>query len=179
MSNDASTQAEAINNAGDIVGVYNVGAATHGFLLSGGVYTTLDNPLATGGTFAYGINDAGQIAGTYINASGTHGFLYSMGNWTTLDAPGSSFTTLSDINNHGDITGVYLDAGGDARGAVYSNGTWTTVDAPAGGINDAGQIVGMYGNGHGFIGTPDNVAPAITSNGGGATAALSFAATTS
>ena len=42
-------------------------------------YTTLDDPLATGSTFAYGINSAGQVVGEYHNASGDHGFLYSGG----------------------------------------------------------------------------------------------------
>ncbi len=48
----------------------------HGFLLSGGSYTTLDDPLGTGDTFAFGINNADQIVGYYVNATGSHGFLY-------------------------------------------------------------------------------------------------------
>jgi len=42
-------------------------------------YTTLNDPLATGGTVASGINDSGQIAGYYYDNSGTHGFLDSGG----------------------------------------------------------------------------------------------------
>ena len=45
----------------------------HGFLLSGGVYTTLDDPfVGTIGTVARGINDMGEIVGYFANASGTH-----------------------------------------------------------------------------------------------------------
>src|SRR5262249_20750156 len=47
----------------------------HGFLYSGGFYTTLDDPLATTETEAWGINDAGQISGLYFGAGGFHGFL--------------------------------------------------------------------------------------------------------
>src|SRR5262249_20311045 len=58
-----------------IVGYYNANLQSHGVLLSGGRYTTLDVPGSTL-TFAYGINDAGQIVGTYIDAAGgQHGFL--------------------------------------------------------------------------------------------------------
>jgi probable HAF family extracellular repeat protein len=50
----------------------------HGFLLSGGTYTTLDLPLATMGTFATGINALGQIVGFYQDSLGHyHGFLLS------------------------------------------------------------------------------------------------------
>ena len=38
---------------------------------SGGTYTTLDDPLATNGTFAFGINALGQIVGAYRDASGS------------------------------------------------------------------------------------------------------------
>ena len=38
-------------------------------------YTTLNDPLATGGTVASGINDSGQIVGYYNDSSGAHGFV--------------------------------------------------------------------------------------------------------
>jgi probable HAF family extracellular repeat protein len=52
----------------------------HGFLLSHGQYTTLDDPSAgTGafqGTLAFGINASGKIVGNYTDANGViHGFL--------------------------------------------------------------------------------------------------------
>jgi hypothetical protein len=54
---------------GQIVGSYSNASGGHGFLLSGGTYTTLDDPLATNGTTANGINALGQIVGGYANAS--------------------------------------------------------------------------------------------------------------
>jgi len=60
------TQAWDINNSGQIVGEYLDGSGdSHGFLLNGGVFTTIDFPAAQGGLggdFAEGINDAGQVA---------------------------------------------------------------------------------------------------------------------
>src|SRR5262249_57963700 len=77
------TIANGINGTGEIVGSYATGGGmivftAQGFLLSGGTYTTIDDPLATNGTIANGINASGQIVGFYSNATG-HGFLLSGG----------------------------------------------------------------------------------------------------
>ena len=60
----------SINDLGQIVGYYDDASGHHGFLYSGGIYTTIDDPLATGGTVATSINDLGQIVGYYDDASG-------------------------------------------------------------------------------------------------------------
>ena len=73
-----STSAQGINASGQIVGFYQNAGGFHGFLYSGGTYTTLDDPSATNGTLAQGINDAGQIVGHYQGASGPHGFLLTI-----------------------------------------------------------------------------------------------------
>src|SRR5262245_32173633 len=59
-SGTVATGANGINDAGQIVGVYiDASRQGHGFLLSGGTFTTLDDPSAgPGGTFANGINAA-------------------------------------------------------------------------------------------------------------------------
>src|SRR5207302_1270634 len=92
------TQAFGINGSGQIVGVYADGSGNHGFLYNpnGGTYTTLDDPLATNGTFAItngtfatGINASGQIVGHYFTNTGNHGFLYNpnAATYTTIDDP--------------------------------------------------------------------------------------------
>jgi probable HAF family extracellular repeat protein len=101
---------------GQIVGHYSDASGHgHGFLLSGGTYITLDDPLGTD-TFAKGINNAGQIVGYYSNASGTHGFVYSGGFYTTLDDPSATVnTTLAwGINDAGQVVGEYF--GGSFHG---------------------------------------------------------------
>ena len=46
----------------------------HGFLDTGGIFTTIDVPGATS-TSAFGINDSGQIVGSFYDGTTTHGFL--------------------------------------------------------------------------------------------------------
>ncbi|MGH7139792.1 MAG: hypothetical protein ACREHD_28970, partial [Pirellulales bacterium] len=69
--------AENINDFGQIVGAFtDTNGVTHGYLLSHGHYTVLDDPHAAGYTNASGINDLGQIVGSYFDSSGVqHGFL--------------------------------------------------------------------------------------------------------
>ena len=154
------TNAYGINNSGQIVGTYYDAAGAHGFLLSGGSYTTLDVP---GGRFtsARGINSSGQIVGFYSDAAGgPHGFLLSDGSYTTFDVPGAEGTDAFGINNSGQIVGQCFDAAG-THGFLLSGGQYTTFDVPgasfttAFGINDAGQIVGSYrdvvNRSHGFL----------------------------
>src|SRR6516164_3222373 len=89
-ANTGTTQPFGVNDTDQIVGGYQNGSGLHGFLLSGGQYTTLDDLLATNGTAARGINDAGQIVGSYrtsSTATGTHGFLLTGGQYITLDDP--------------------------------------------------------------------------------------------
>jgi len=164
-------QAATINDRGQIVGGYtDANGVTHGYLLSHGKYTVLDDPNAVF-TYAAGINDRGQIAGQYIDSNGVwHGFLLSHGQYTTLDDPNAGTAagqgTLGyGINNLGQIVGWYFDAEGAIHGFVLSGGQYTTLDEPNGvgatfseGINDYGQIVGFYADSneliHGFIATP-------------------------
>lgn len=96
------THAVGINNAGQIVGEYSDGSGIHGFLFSGGTYTTLNDPLAPTFTEVFGINGAGQIVGDYVPGGG---FLLSGGTYTTLNPPGSVSTIAEDINNKGQIVG--------------------------------------------------------------------------
>jgi uncharacterized membrane protein len=76
-----------LNGARDIVNVYttaspvynvnndNVLSNAHGFLLSGGVYTSIEFPGAIG-TISYGINDSGLIVGGYADTNEqAHGYL--------------------------------------------------------------------------------------------------------
>src|SRR5262249_55974643 len=114
------TFAQGINTSGQIAGYYLDGSnSSHGFLLSGGTYTTLDDPLASavaGGTAALGINGAGQIIGYYRDASFKyHGFLYSGGGYTTLDDPsaGPLGTVPYGVNASGQIVGYYFDGSGN------------------------------------------------------------------
>ena len=105
------TTAYGINNNGQIVGQYiDSSNNPHGFLYSGGVYTTLDDPDGIY-TTAYGINDAGMVVGSYspaINSNTTLGFLYDAGAYSTLEVSGAPSTFATGINNSGTIVGYYF-----------------------------------------------------------------------
>ena len=102
-------------------GYTDAGGVEHGFLLSGGQYTTL-NVRGGASVEADAINDQGQIVGTFPDASGVyHGFLLSGGQYTTLDDPnagtGAGQGTLAfGINDSGQIVGPYVDASGVVHG---------------------------------------------------------------
>jgi len=157
-----ATTANGINDSGQIVGNYYDSSTIHGFLVSGGTYTTIDFPGAVAGS-ANAINDSGQIVGDYGDgAGGEHGYLLSGGQFTTIDVPGAvGLTAAEGINASGQIVGYYVDSGGSSHGFLLSDGKFTTIDFPTGtntqalGINDSGQIVGTYdspdGTYHGFL----------------------------
>src|SRR4051794_41497713 len=73
------TQAQGINDAGQIVRLFSDSMGGHGFLDTAGTFTTIDVPSAipvlglTGYTYALGVNNAGQIVGRY---SGGRAIIY-------------------------------------------------------------------------------------------------------
>jgi len=161
-----STLAHGLNDMGQIVGTYISSSKEHGFLLSGGTYTIIDDPLGAQRTEAWGISGAGQIVGDYVDASSNfHGFFYTGGTYITIDFPGATGSEAFGINGSGQIVGLYANASGQ-HGFLYNptGNTYTTIDFPgangtfAQGINAAGQIVGQYRDTnnvfHGFLYNP-------------------------
>jgi uncharacterized membrane protein len=168
----SATAARGINSEGEIVGLYCLqgpvptlcnGTGLHGFLLSKGVFTTIDVPGAAY-TTADGINPEGDIVGDYATTvgpcgavpnQGCHGFLLSKGTFTTIDFPGALGTTARGMNPKGEIVGFYLNETG-FHGFLFSNGAFTSIDVPgaslttAFGINPEGTIVGSEDN-DGFL----------------------------
>jgi hypothetical protein len=156
----AFNSTESINSSGKIAGIYTDAAGVyHGYLLSGGQYTTIDDPNTGPGqsSFAYTINSSGRIVGSYTDASGqTHGYLLSGGLYTTLDDPSAVHGTITvGLNSPGTIAGEYLDANSAYHGFLLSGGNYTTYDDPNAGsgssqgttineINASGSFVGEY-----------------------------------
>jgi autotransporter-associated beta strand protein len=146
------TYAFGINNAGQIVGGSEVNWVSKGFVYSNGAYVSFNVPGDNGETTPFGINNASQIVG-FFNSGNYHGFLYDNGVYTQLDAPGATQgTSAYGINDHGQIVG---GVNGGPQGWLYSGGVYTTVSVPGAsgtrpfGINNAGQIVGLYDDGNG------------------------------
>ena len=147
------------------------GNISHGFVLTGTKYTTVDAPGATGTTLT-GINPSGEISGFTcsdpacgnLGAPNTaHSFVISKkGDYTFFDPPGAISSTASTVNPSGAVVGSHTDSGGVGHGYLRDkNGTFTTIDFPgatftfAGGNNPEGDIVGEYndssGVGHSFL----------------------------
>ena len=154
-----ATLAAGINNAGQIVGAYIAAdGTTHGFLDSGGTFTTIDDPNATSGSEITGINNVGQIVGSYnLNTpedghlfEGAHGFVSDFSSFTDINFPGASNTTPHKINDSGEIVGVYRIANAEAHGFTDNGGVLAAFNFPAtfstqaNGINNQGEIVGRY-----------------------------------
>jgi hypothetical protein len=155
-----ATEALGIDNAGQIVGSFTDSRGNHGFTNLGSSFTPIDVRGAVS-TTATGINDAHEIVGTYVDTnSRVRGFLYAGGLFSTLDSPGGEQPVTLGINNARQIVGL--------PGFLYRSGIFAAIEltGAAGGINNAGRIVGSYldasGQSHGFLATP-STGPALTS----------------
>src|SRR5215471_13363651 len=139
------TQAFAIDNAGDVVGVYtNDAGASRGFLRRHtGTITALPPAPGAGtesgqGTFPTGITDSGQIVGFYVGGDGVaHGYAQGPGGrFTVINAPGAGGaagqgTFLFSVDDRGVICGGYVTSGNIEFGLVDRGGRITSIDDPA------------------------------------------------
>jgi probable HAF family extracellular repeat protein len=158
------TTPQGINNRGQVVGTYRDALGSfHGFLYDRGRFSALDVPLAME-TSPSGINDRGEVVGIYCEelASGAcrpHGFHFHEGRFSALDAPfaGAIATRAFGINNDGQIVGDYDDELA-TRPYFYDGGLFRRIgdmefSVTGRGINDRGQIVGVFFDGehHSFL----------------------------
>jgi probable HAF family extracellular repeat protein len=147
----SGTEANGINNAGEVVGTgYFSPSNFHAFLYSGGKMKDL-GPSGAFQASAYAINTSGQIVGTYSLNSGASGtFRYTNGTITRLPNPAGSRGGFGvAINDHGEIAGALYPGEGGSHAAKFSDGAWTDLGNLTGAqgsgataINTAGQIVG-------------------------------------
>lgn len=110
-----------INTEGQIVGTGYASIETDYVATANGCLTPFDFPGPLGSPAitadATAINDSGQIAGSYYDSTGKHGFVRQPnGTYTTLQIPYTAFGLLAPAFDTVQVTG----------------------------INDAGQIVGIF-----------------------------------
>jgi len=145
-----STALYGINNAGTMVGSYvDSGGVRHGFRLSGGKVTKIDDPKGTD-TYCFGINKAGSIVGYYATSNHTaQAFRYQNGKFSDIGPARSTGSQALGINDHGDINGNFGDSKG-SHGFLLRGSTYTTLDVPGatstlgGGINNAGLMTEVW-----------------------------------
>jgi uncharacterized membrane protein len=110
-------------NGTTIVGLYTdmVTSASHGYILTRGVFTPFDVP---GSTFtnAWDINARGEIVGAYLDTAGQlHGFLRTKAaKYFSIDYPSALGTWAFGLNDSGQIVGQYLDASGNRHSYLLS-----------------------------------------------------------
>ena len=170
-----STQAEGINDNGDVVGLYIDSAGSqHGYVKKGSKYTSIDVKGDTSSE-AWGINNSGQIAVFAINsAGGFDSFLYNGKTFKKVSDPkaGTTGTILRIVNNKGDLAGAYFDSNGFEVGFLRHAGKYYDVKDPKAdnntrpdGLNTKLVIVGRYtpsdGSNVGFKAVTKTAASAI------------------
>ena len=110
LPGDTSSEATAINNAGDVVGYSNGPRGVRAFLWSSA--TGMQNlGVLPGGDFsrALDVNDAGQVVGTSTSSSGERAFVWTRGagiqdlNDALSNDVGIVFVEAHAINNKGQI----------------------------------------------------------------------------
>jgi probable HAF family extracellular repeat protein len=110
-----SSNASGINNAGQVVGVFEDAIGRHGYVYDGSRFIVIDFPDARS-TALLGINDRGVVVG---QANGPNpeerpfGFMFDGKTYTIIEDPvlGRSLTA-SSINNVGRVVGLFEDATG-------------------------------------------------------------------
>jgi uncharacterized membrane protein len=169
------TVVSGINAGGDIVGMFIDGVSrSHGFVRTGGQYTTIDVPGELVGltgvalaTQANGINDAGDIVGTYtapVNQEVTDvdspaycparspacskGFLYRRGQFASVLVPGHPGAIPQRITATGDIYGCLhdYDLGMSMFGAIWTGFGDLSLMTGGGELTDATLSIPMSMN---------------------------------
>jgi YVTN family beta-propeller protein len=160
-----NTDVTWVNARGDIVGSYDDSRGAHGYVLSGGTFTTIDfASLSPVNTLGFGISNGGDVVGVEFIGSDFlhgHGYLFSRGSFTLVDVPGAVGTFPTMVIDSTRIVGTYFGSDGVFHGFLRQAGNFTTIDFPNStftwitGINPEGAIVGFYnskdGNQHGFV----------------------------
>ncbi|PWU15914.1 MAG: HAF repeat-containing protein [Verrucomicrobia bacterium] len=140
------SEAYGINNSGQVVGyAFTTSGNKHAFLYSAGAMTDLGT-LGGSSSQANGINNSGQVVGhAYLAGNASyHAFLYSGGGMADLGTlSGGINSDAYGVNRNGQVVGssdqyAFQYSGGMMSYLTLGSGSW------ASGVNDQGQIVGVY-----------------------------------
>ena len=147
IGSGSHTEAQAINDSGQIVGLSN----SQAFLWTSGVMTGLGT-LGGASSVATGINNSGQVVGNSLNSSGHYrAFIWdSVNGMVDIGTLGGDQSAASDINNSGKVVGWADLANSQDRAFIWDSSSGMTNLGTLGGdsssasnINDSGKVVGM------------------------------------
>jgi hypothetical protein len=151
------TYLTGINDRGDLTGYFYSGSTAtseHGFEISNGQFTQIDDPLGVKGTQVNGINSQGDLVGSYLDAAGvSHGFVKIGATFATIDdnrvaATGSVY--LWGINDADEVVGEVDGPGGHGIDAQLALGATPNVtfsfDFSSASVRLSGQSVTMDGS---------------------------------
>jgi probable HAF family extracellular repeat protein len=164
-----SSDAAALDSAGDVVGSASTSSGTHPFLFHNGVLSDLG--IASGFNFNSGaatgvsvvspnsnpvVEVVGQFNGGSRRQAFSRAFLWQQnGGFTVLGTLGGQSASATGINIKGLIVGSSLTASGQNHAFVWQNGTMSDLGTLPGGafssaaaINDAGAIAGSSDDGN-------------------------------
>jgi hypothetical protein len=150
------TNPTAISGSGVIAGTYDLSSGVmDGFVDAGGTFGTFSLPGSPIYVDVIGVSNSGEVVGTYLTTDDViSGFIYDKGTLELL----SDYLPKA-VNGSGEIVGTY-----GAESFVLDNGTLAMFSAPGAGvtiitgIDDAGDVAGIYTNGgpwYGFYATPE------------------------
>ncbi|MEH2189916.1 MAG: hypothetical protein V7K64_27665 [Nostoc sp.] len=136
VPNAIATDAQSINDQGDISGYFRDSTGDRGFLKQGSSFTTFDYPNALL-TYANGINNQGNVVGSYYQNTVYHAFLKQGNSFSNIDVPGLdpafaqyfSNQSARDINNQGNIVGFFRDNTG-THGFLKKGNNYSSFDNP-------------------------------------------------
>lgn len=172
LGTGSGSSAQAINNAGEVVGFFGLGAATgvRAFL-----WTEADGVVNLGylgeifpgfaSSSASDINELEQVVGQSSVPGGSRAFLWTRtSGMVSLGTLGGSNSSARAINDAGQVVGQSDTASGDEHAFLWTAadgmidlGTLGGSSSTAADINEAGQVVGRAatasGDEHGFLWT--------------------------
>jgi len=159
--------ANDINELGQIVGESSTPGGSHAVLWTPTGSIVDLGTLGGSQSSAWAINEGGQVVGRSDTADGDqHAFLWTQADgMVDLGTLGGSTSSALDINEAGQVVGRAATANGDEHAFLWTKAGGMidlgTLGAPgsrsqAEGINDAGQVVGLFNDNddHAFYWTP-------------------------
>lgn len=164
LAGSTSSEATALNAAGDVAGWMQGTTGERAFLLAAGQVTVIDPPTGSLYTRATGVSTAGEVVGNTWGAPAADGsirdraFYYAAGSVVELPtlSGNSEANAITTINGATTVIGYSVDASGAQHAVVWTNssGSWTiarmagTVNATseqnaAEAVNVNGRIAGV------------------------------------